>query len=212
MKTSSRDSPIPSSSSFEQLPGAADEGQALAVLFGPGRLADEHQVGVGVAGAEHRLGARLVQRALGAGLDLAVELDQLGAPLLGGRSPTAVAAAFPRARLRLVSASRSPRAASRSRRLRLVGPHRRPARLAPAAARPGEISRRVLVGAAPRAGGRRVSAAAAAPRSAPALLALELVDRARPERALDGGRRQARLGQRLPVPAAFGDARLSWSR
>ena len=39
----------------EELAGAADERQALAVLLGPRRLADEHQVGVGVAGSEHRL-------------------------------------------------------------------------------------------------------------------------------------------------------------
>ena len=48
----------------QQLPGAADEGQPLAVLFGPRRLADEHQLGVGVAGPEDRLGAGLVQGAL----------------------------------------------------------------------------------------------------------------------------------------------------
>ena len=36
----------------EQLAGLADERQALLVLVAPGRLADEHQVGVGVAGAE----------------------------------------------------------------------------------------------------------------------------------------------------------------
>ena len=34
------------------LPGPADEREALLVLAGAGRLADEHQVGVGVAGAE----------------------------------------------------------------------------------------------------------------------------------------------------------------
>ena len=36
----------------EQPPGLADERQAALVLAGAGRLADEHQVGVGVAGAE----------------------------------------------------------------------------------------------------------------------------------------------------------------
>ncbi len=37
----------------EQLAGLADERLALLVLVEAGRLADEHQVGVGVAGAEH---------------------------------------------------------------------------------------------------------------------------------------------------------------
>ena len=54
----------------QQLAGAADEGQPLAVLFGPRCLADEHQVGVGVAGPEDRLGAGLVQGAPRAVLDL----------------------------------------------------------------------------------------------------------------------------------------------
>ena len=67
----------------QQLAGAADEGQALAVLFGPRRLADEHQLGIGVAGPEDRLGPGLVQGAFGAGGDLLVEGDQLLAALLG---------------------------------------------------------------------------------------------------------------------------------
>ena len=41
----------------EQLAGPADEGQALLVLLGAGAFADEHQVGVGVAHAEHDLRA-----------------------------------------------------------------------------------------------------------------------------------------------------------
>ena len=49
MNTSSRFRPIPSSSSVRNAPGAADERQPLAVLLGARRLADEHQVGVGVA-------------------------------------------------------------------------------------------------------------------------------------------------------------------
>ena len=49
----------------------------------PGRLADEHQVGVGVAGAEDHLGAALVQRAACAAASLPVEVDQGLAALLG---------------------------------------------------------------------------------------------------------------------------------
>ena len=55
MKTSSRLQPDLLQQLVEQLPGAADERQALAVLLGARRLADEHQVGVGVAGAEDGL-------------------------------------------------------------------------------------------------------------------------------------------------------------
>jgi hypothetical protein len=43
----------------EQLSGLADERQALLVLVAPGRLADEHQVGVRVARAEDDRVARL---------------------------------------------------------------------------------------------------------------------------------------------------------
>ena len=49
IQTSSRVIPIPSEQLGQQPAGAADERQALAVLLGAGRLADEHQVGVGVA-------------------------------------------------------------------------------------------------------------------------------------------------------------------
>ncbi len=64
MKTSSRESPISSSIWLSSWPARPTKGKPLPVLFGPGRLADEHQVGVGVAGAENGLGPRLVQRAL----------------------------------------------------------------------------------------------------------------------------------------------------
>ena len=70
----------------EELARAADERQALAVLFGSRRLADEHHIGVSVPGAEHRLAARLVQWALRARLHLFVEADQLSPPLLGRRA------------------------------------------------------------------------------------------------------------------------------
>ena len=39
----------------QQLAGAADERDALDVFVRAGRLADEHQIGVGVADAEHDL-------------------------------------------------------------------------------------------------------------------------------------------------------------
>ena len=43
----------------QQPTGPAHERQSLAILLGPRRLAHEHQVGVGVAGAEDDLGPRL---------------------------------------------------------------------------------------------------------------------------------------------------------
>jgi hypothetical protein len=46
----------------QQLSGLPHERQALLVLVGPGGLADEHQLGIGVAGPEDDVGAGLVQR------------------------------------------------------------------------------------------------------------------------------------------------------
>ena len=59
-RCSTRSRVMPSSSSISwssSLPDAADERQALPVLLGARALADEHEVGVGVAHAEHDLGA-----------------------------------------------------------------------------------------------------------------------------------------------------------
>jgi hypothetical protein len=42
----------------EKFAGGTDEGLALFVFVESGSLADEHEVGVGVAGAEDSLGAR----------------------------------------------------------------------------------------------------------------------------------------------------------
>ena len=47
--------PDPVQEPLEQLAGLADERYALLVLVEAGRLADEHQLGVGVAGAEDDL-------------------------------------------------------------------------------------------------------------------------------------------------------------
>ena len=66
----------------QQAAGLADERQALLVLVGARRLADEHQVGVGVARAEHDGGpgrgqlraARAVLRDLEDGLELLAAL------------------------------------------------------------------------------------------------------------------------------------------
>jgi hypothetical protein len=66
----------------EQLAGAADERQALLVLVHAGRLADEHQVRVGVARPEHHPRPGLRQRAAGAHRRLPVQLDELSAALL----------------------------------------------------------------------------------------------------------------------------------
>ena len=49
MNTSSRASPISSSSLLSSCPARPDEGEALLVLAHAGRLADEHQVGIRVA-------------------------------------------------------------------------------------------------------------------------------------------------------------------
>ena len=53
----------------EQLPGLADERDALLVLVEARRLADEHQVGIGRAGAEHHLCAGVRERTLRAAGD-----------------------------------------------------------------------------------------------------------------------------------------------
>ena len=86
MNTSSRASPISPSSCVEQLPGLADERQALLVLVGARRLADEHEVGVGVARAEDHLRARGDElRAAGAAARLLVDdLERLAALLALG--------------------------------------------------------------------------------------------------------------------------------
>ena len=86
---------------------AADERQPLAVLFRPRRLADEHHVGIGVAGAEDDLVACRGKGAALADDGLVVDLDEALAPLVAGRAHE---------RRFLASASRSRRPASRSRR------------------------------------------------------------------------------------------------
>ena len=71
---------------LEQLAGAPDERHPLLVLAGARRLADEHQVGVGVAGAEHdRLARRRELGAAHAALGLREHLLERLAPL-GGRA------------------------------------------------------------------------------------------------------------------------------
>ncbi len=70
---------------LEQFPGGAHERQPLLVLARAGRLADEHQLGVGVARAEHdRLTRRCQLGAARTGLRLGVERLQCLASL-GGR-------------------------------------------------------------------------------------------------------------------------------
>ena len=67
MKTSRAAQPVLDEQLLKQLARPAHERQALGVLVDARRLAHEHQVGVGVARAEHDLGAGLVQRAARAG-------------------------------------------------------------------------------------------------------------------------------------------------
>ena len=57
MKTSARVSPISPSSRSSSLPACPTNGRPCSSSFAPGRLADEHQVGVGVARAEDDGGA-----------------------------------------------------------------------------------------------------------------------------------------------------------
>lgn len=54
----------------EELTGRTDEGLALLVLVVAGGLADEHDVGLGIADPEDRLGPDLAERAGPAGLGL----------------------------------------------------------------------------------------------------------------------------------------------
>ena len=68
----------------EQLAGAAHEGKPLDVLLLARALTDEHQAGVRVAVPEHHSGAALVQRAAQTAGGLAVEGDELFAPLRCG--------------------------------------------------------------------------------------------------------------------------------
>lgn len=67
----------PSQQLLKQLAGPSDKGQALFVLGCPGRLSDEHHIGVGVSSAEDDGGPAADQlRAAGAPLHLPVKLDQ----------------------------------------------------------------------------------------------------------------------------------------
>src|SRR5205085_11062396 len=59
----------PGQQPLEELPRLADERHALLVLVEAGRLADEHQVGGGIAGAEDDLRPALRQRTAGAARD-----------------------------------------------------------------------------------------------------------------------------------------------
>ncbi len=71
----------------EQLPGLPDEREPHAVLVGPGRLADEHQVGIGVAGAEHDRGPGAVEGAADAAPGLLVDDLQGLSALCGSPHP-----------------------------------------------------------------------------------------------------------------------------
>ena len=62
--------PDPVQQRLEQLPRLPDEGDAVLVLVEAGCLADEHQLGVRIAGAEDDLGPRRRERAAGAGARL----------------------------------------------------------------------------------------------------------------------------------------------
>jgi hypothetical protein len=61
----------------QQRSGAADERKPLSILLGSRRLADEHQIGVGVACSEDDIRPSRRERAAVAGRRLVVDLDQL---------------------------------------------------------------------------------------------------------------------------------------
>src|SRR3954447_4752343 len=61
----------------EQLPRPADERKALQILGCAGRLADEHHVRVGVAGAEDDLGPNVLQRTFVRITHLAIDRNEL---------------------------------------------------------------------------------------------------------------------------------------
>ena len=65
----------------EELAGLADEGEALLVLVEARRLADEHQVGVRVADAEHDLRAPFGEPAARAAGGLLLQLVEPGETL-----------------------------------------------------------------------------------------------------------------------------------
>src|SRR4051812_38019425 len=67
----------------EEAARATDERLALEVLVAARRLAHEHQVGVRVAHPEDEVRPRGLKRAAMLGVELLVELDQLGAAFLG---------------------------------------------------------------------------------------------------------------------------------
>ena len=160
-------------------PGAADEGQALAVLLGARGLADEHQVGVGVAGAEDDLGAGLARAGSGVHPRPRGRASTRRSRRSSARRAHALFALGP---LRLSPASRS-----HLRRLALDAAAIRPSvRVAPR----GCATARRRDGREPRAGVRAPRSAGRRACSVPALdellealpqrLALELVDRHRP--------------------------------
>ena len=74
---------MPARSVVEQLPRLPDERDALLVLVEPGRLADEHQVGVRAPGAEHDLCSALRERATGAARGLLGVRSECGGALDG---------------------------------------------------------------------------------------------------------------------------------
>ena len=91
--TSSRVRPIPAEELAEQLPGGADERDALLVLVEARSLADEHQVGVGRARAEDDLGARLREGALRAARDRVAQAASSAGSLSASMAATATASA-----------------------------------------------------------------------------------------------------------------------
>ncbi len=66
------------------LPAAPTNGSPIRSSLAPGRLADEHQLGIRVARAKNDIGARVVQRAADAPRSFGIDLLELIAALGGG--------------------------------------------------------------------------------------------------------------------------------
>ena len=110
--------PIPSRISSSSCPARPTNGSPWRSSSAPGRLADEHQVRVGVAGAEHRLVRPSCSGQRVHSPDLPVERDQ---PPRASRSAAALTAPPPPSRARLRRAVKSALVRSRSCLLRSPG-------------------------------------------------------------------------------------------
>ena len=186
MKTSSRVSPISPSSWLSSCPARPTNGSPWRSSSAPGRLADEHQVGVGVAGAEDGLGPRL--GAAGSGCSSRPRGRARSAPRGGSAALALTRASPPRASPGALAAARSLKSAFVCRvQLGVAALLRAPARRALDQARTAPPAPRARARRPPapqlRARGALGARGRPAPRTARRSLAAELVDRHAPDRS-----------------------------